>query len=173
MWQVNFMSANFPLRICNICTLQCHIVCAISNNRKLHGYDANRNCLLHTNCSTQYASYINWNNGRSGQTNEAEIATTGWCCLVHKRAVRTVPDSNINGANVGPTWGRMLAHTNIAIWGVSPCAVTVTLHERHGVSNHRQLDCIFNRLFRLKQWRYQRSALVARCEENPLVTYVQ
>ena len=28
-------------------------------------------------------------------------------------------------------------------------AITVTSHERHGVSNHRQMECLFNSLFRL------------------------
>ena len=39
--------------------------------------------------------------------------------------------------------------------------VTVTSHERHGVSGHGQLDCSFNRLLRPKQRKHQSSALYA------------
>ena len=39
--------------------------------------------------------------------------------------------------------------------------ITVLLHERHGISNHRDVDCLFNRLFRVTIKNYQSSALLA------------
>ena len=48
--------------------------------------------------------------------------------------------------------------------------ITVTSHERHGVSNHWQLVYLVNRLFRLKSRQHQSSAFVALCEVNHELT---
>ena len=48
--------------------------------------------------------------------------------------------------------------------------VTVTSNDRHGVSNYRSIQCLFNTLFRLTTKKYQRSALLSLCEGNPPVS---
>ena len=48
--------------------------------------------------------------------------------------------------------------------------ITVKSHERHGVSHHRQLDCLFNSFWCLQQIKHQSSTLAILCEWNPLVT---
>ena len=42
-------------------------------------------------------------------------------------------------------------------------------HERHGVSNSQQLDCLFNCLLGKQQRKHQSSALLVVCEGNRLV----
>ena len=44
--------------------------------------------------------------------------------------------------------------------------------DRHGVSNYRRIDCLFNSSFRLPTKKYQRSALLSLCDENPLWSVV-
>ena len=44
--------------------------------------------------------------------------------------------------------------------------ITVRSHENHNISNHCQLECLFNTLFCL----HQRSTLLALCEGNPLLS---
>ena len=44
--------------------------------------------------------------------------------------------------------------------------ITMTTHERHGVSNHRQLDCLFSHLFSLTTKELPSSALLDPCEGN-------
>ena len=48
--------------------------------------------------------------------------------------------------------------------------ITVTLHERHGVSNSWQLGGLFNSLFTLTTMGYQSSSLLDHYEENTPVT---
>ena len=43
-------------------------------------------------------------------------------------------------------------------------------HGHHGVANDRQLDCLFNWLFRFTLNKYQRFVSLAFCEEKPPVT---
>ena len=51
-------------------------------------------------------------------------------------------------------------------WPVD-CTIAMTSHGRHSAFNHRQLDCLFNRLFRLAN---QRCPLLAFYEGKPPVT---
>ena len=46
----------------------------------------------------------------------------------------------------------------------------VLSHKRHGISNHRQLDCLFNCLFLLTWKKISNPALVSFYEGNPPVT---
>ena len=49
--------------------------------------------------------------------------------------------------------------------------MTLTSHERHGVSNHRQLNCSFKSCScGCQQRKLQTSALLVLCEVNPLMT---
>ena len=48
--------------------------------------------------------------------------------------------------------------------------ITVTSHDRHGTSNHRQLHCCSTVCSRAHQRKHQSSALLALCEGNPPVT---
>ena len=57
--------------------------------------------------------------------------------------------------------------------GQSQCLWSAALqrhhNERDGVSNHRRLVCLFNRLFRLTSKKTTKPTLLALCEGNPLV----
>ena len=44
------------------------------------------------------------------------------------------------------------------------------LQERYGIPHCRQIDCLFNRMFKLQQRKHQSSALPSLCEGKPLVT---
>ena len=61
-----------------------------------------------------------------------------------------------------------------AVVGASYCfyhfSTTVTWHEHHIISNHGQVGCLFNSLFRLTQIHHQRSTLPVVCEGNPPMT---
>ena len=49
--------------------------------------------------------------------------------------------------------------------------ITVISHERHGVSNHLQFDCLFNRLFRLtsqNKWKLYMTGLCERIYLSPM-----
>ena len=48
--------------------------------------------------------------------------------------------------------------------------ITVTLHEHHGISDHQQLDCLFNSEIMLTSKGTSSSVLLPLCEGNPLVT---
>ena len=48
--------------------------------------------------------------------------------------------------------------------------MAMTSHDRHGVSNHRQLHCLFNRLFRLTSKKIPKLRATGLCEEKPSVT---
>ena len=50
--------------------------------------------------------------------------------------------------------------------------IKATSSDRHGVSNYRPIECLFNSLFRLPTKKYQRSALLSLCDENPLWSVV-
>ena len=43
-------------------------------------------------------------------------------------------------------------------------------NDRHGVSNYRSIECLFNSVFELTTKKHQRSALLSLCEGNPLMT---
>ena len=47
--------------------------------------------------------------------------------------------------------------------------ITLTSHERHSILNHRQFDCLFNSLFRLKTKKTW-TLIASRLEGNPLMT---
>ena len=51
-----------------------------------------------------------------------------------------------------------------------PYSITVMLNERHGVSKHRQLHYLFNRLFWRTSEKTLKRALLGLCERNPSVT---
>ena len=54
-------------------------------------------------------------------------------------------------------------------WQLESNFITLTLNDRHGVSNHRSMDCLFTRLFRPTTKKHQRSALLSFCEwKSPL-----
>ena len=48
--------------------------------------------------------------------------------------------------------------------------ITATSNDRHGYSNCRSIECLFNRLFRLTTNEHQMSVLLGLCEGNPPVT---
>ena len=48
--------------------------------------------------------------------------------------------------------------------------IMVTPNDRHGVSNYRSTECLFNDLLRLTTKKHQRSKLLSLCEGNPHVT---
>ena len=48
--------------------------------------------------------------------------------------------------------------------------ITVTPHVRHGVSDHRRFDCLFNSLFRLTTKEPSNLRIAVSFERNPLVT---
>ena len=48
---------------------------------------------------------------------------------------------------------------------ISPESITATSYDRHGVSNYRSIECLFNRLYRLTTKKHQMSTL-----RNPPVT---
>ena len=50
--------------------------------------------------------------------------------------------------------------------------ITVTSHERRGVSNDRQFDCLFSDRSGLQQRKYQISVLLALFNRNPPMTSV-
>ena len=48
--------------------------------------------------------------------------------------------------------------------------ITATSNDRHGVSNYRSIECLFDILLRLKTNKHKRSALPSLCVGKPLVT---
>ena len=47
--------------------------------------------------------------------------------------------------------------------------ITVTLHERHGTSNHGHIDCLFNSLFKLATVEKDiKLRIISLYEENPI-----
>ena len=47
---------------------------------------------------------------------------------------------------------------------------SLTLREHHGISDHQQLSCLFNRLLWLTSWKRSNPYILAFCEGNPPVT---
>ena len=66
---------------------------------------------------------------------------------------------------------QFLVSTNSKIMQISSlpskCFITATSDDRHGVSNFRSIECLFNSLFRLtKKKKHQKSMLLSLCEVN-------
>ena len=51
-----------------------------------------------------------------------------------------------------------------------PLSIIWPHNERHGISNHRRLDCLLNRLFRRALEKTSRLRVTGLCEGNPPVT---
>ena len=72
---------------------------------------------------------------------------------------------------MGPIWGPKnpggphVGPMNFAIW-----VIIVTSHKCHTISNHQQIDSLFNRFFCWQQRKHESSLLQALCDRNPQIT---
>ena len=91
---------------------------------------------------------------------KAPLGHTQWMSLYAacSKLARNIPDSNVHGASMGPTWGRQdpdglhVGHMNLAIWDVS----YTTDREYRSVGNkiiiHRAIDCdVISRLSEIRR----------------------
>ena len=80
------------------------------------------------------------------------------------------------GCGQGTLWAGHFLETACVDADIIACVnrvislIIVTLYERHGVSNHQQLDCLINSLYRLTTNKHQGSTSLVFCEKNQPVT---
>ena len=63
-----------------------------------------------------------------------------------------------------------LEHEDHMIWRYFPNSLQWRHDKRDGVSNHRRLDCLYNRLFRQRSKKTSKLRVTGLCEGNSLVT---
>ena len=69
------------------------------------------------------------------------------------------------------SWRQISATSPAATMLTTQCIIA-TSSDRHGISNYRPIECLFNIFFRLPTNKYLKSALPSLCEEIPLWSVV-